>query len=752
MAFCTRIKNIGVCSKLLNWELSLMEQEKLEYNKSNESKTLEAAEYKGPTMTFSLTPTPRLDQGTPEAMRGTIRNYFLETWEVYEDLFKILSCDEAYFTRADPLRHPLIFYLGHTATFFINKMVLAKVINDRINPHYESIFAVGVDEMSWDDLNDKNYQWPTVAEAWDYRNKAKEIIEKVIAELPLNMPITEDDPFWVVMMGIEHERIHIETSSVLMRQLPLELVNKGDSWPVCSLSAEPDANEMKDVSPGLVKQGQNENHPYYGWDNEYGALETMVSGFKASRCLVSNREFNDFVEAGGYKTEKWWTEEGWDWRSYRKAEYPSFWVKKGDATYNLRCLAEEVPMAWNWPAEVNYLEAKAYCNWKAETTGKPVRLPTEAEWYRLLEVSGLNDNDDWTGIKANINLSQYASSCPVNENNHGDFFDVVGNVWQWTETPISGFPGFKVHPLYDDFSTPTFDTRHNLFKGGSWISTGNEATPFARYAFRRHFYQHAGFRTIESEAEVKIIGDVYETDSSVSQYCEFHYGDEYFGVKNFPKAVAEICEELMEGRQFNRALDLGCATGRSTFELARFFPHVTGIDFSARFIRAGHDMQKNGSIRYAMASEGELVSYHEKTMEEFGLTETRERVEFWQGDAHNLKPQFNNYDLVLACNLVDRLYNPAKFLDHIAGRINKGGLLVLLSPYTWLEEFTPPEHWLGGRKVDGENLTTLEGLHNNLEPGFRLVTEPRDVPFIIRETARKFQHTLSQMSVWEKIT
>ena len=79
-----------------------------------------------------------------------------------------------------------------------------------------------------------------------------------------------------------------------------------------------------------------------------------------------------------------------------------------------------------------------------------------------------------------------------------------------------------------------------------------------------------------------------------------------------------------------------------------------------------------------------------------------------------------------------------------------GGLLVLMSPYTWLEEFTPRDKWLGGRKVDGENVTTLEGLRARLEPGFRMVAEPRDVEFVIRETARKFQHTASHMTVWEK--
>jgi formylglycine-generating enzyme required for sulfatase activity len=57
---------------------------------------------------------------------------------------------------------------------------------------------------------------------------------------------------------------------------------------------------------------------------------------------------------------------------------------------------------------------------------------------------------------------------------------VIGNVWQHTETPTMPFNGFRTHPIYDDFSVPTFDTRHNMIMGGSWISTGNEATRHAR--------------------------------------------------------------------------------------------------------------------------------------------------------------------------------------------------------------------------------------------------------------------------------
>jgi len=107
---------------------------------------------------------------------------------------------------------------------------------------------------------------------------------------------------------------------------------------------------------------------------------------------------------------------------------------------------------------------------------------------------------------------------------------VVGNVWQWTETPIYPFEGFEVHPVYDDFTTPTYDGRHNLIKGGSWISCGNEALRSSRYAFRRHFFQHAGFRYVVSDADATAPNTYYESDKQLSEYAEFHYGDEYFGV------------------------------------------------------------------------------------------------------------------------------------------------------------------------------------------------------------------------------
>jgi putative 4-mercaptohistidine N1-methyltranferase len=206
----------------------------------------------------------------------------------------------------------------------------------------------------------------------------------------------------------------------------------------------------------------------------------------------------------------------------------------------------------------------------------------------------------------------------------------------------------------------------------------------------------------------------------------------------------------MKGKPKNRALDIGCSVGRASFELAREFDFVNGLDFSARFIRIAYQMQEKGVLRYELPEEGEIVSYHERKLADLNLTEVAGRVEFYQADALNLKPQFAEYDLILAANLLDRLSKPAKFLSSIHERLNDGGLLVIASPYTWLEEFTSRENWIGGFRKDGEPYSTLDGLRDHLKAHFIMAADPCDVEFIIRETNRKFQHSVSQVTVWQK--
>ena len=670
-----------------------------------------------------ITTTLNLQQGTATEKRNEIRNYFLKTWEVDEKLYTQLKSDDVFYHRGDPLRHVLLFYLGHTAVFYINKLMLAKIIDTRINPEFESIFAIGVDEMSWDDLNEKHYNWPSVDAVREYRDKAKEVVLKVIDEVPLSMPVTWRDPFWIILMGIEHERIHLETSSVLIRQLPLNEVVSGRFGKICDTTGEAPENDMIPVSGSVVVMGKPEDHRFYGWDNEYGKYEERVDDFRASKYLISNGEYLKFIQDGGYRTPEYWTEEGWQWRTFKEAEMPLFWRKYGE-NYKLRLVAEEIPMPWNWPVEVNCLEAKAYANWKSRITGKKFRLPTEAEWLRLHETTGLKDADEWQQAPGNINLEYYTSPCPVDMFKQGDFYDIVGNVWQWTETPITGYPGFKVHALYDDFSTPTFDGKHNLIKGGSWISTGNEATIHARYAFRRHFYQHAGIRLVESDTPLTIVSNEYETDAEVTLSCETNWGDQFTNAPVFSFVLAKLVKEVAGERADLRVLDLNADTGRLAFELAQSYNDVTALDFTARMIRMPIKLQEKSFMRYVMKDEGELLLYRDVVLSDFGLEKGRENILFMQADAMNLKPIYTGYDVIVVPNLLEELNNPLLFLSKIHERLNENGWLIITSTYEWDETRTRRENWPGGFKQDGEPVTSLDGIKKILNMEFELTGEP----------------------------
>ncbi|WP_144821161.1 putative 4-mercaptohistidine N1-methyltransferase [Marinobacter piscensis] len=242
----------------------------------------------------------------------------------------------------------------------------------------------------------------------------------------------------------------------------------------------------------------------------------------------------------------------------------------------------------------------------------------------------------------------------------------------------------------------------------------------------------------------------YEDDGTLTQYLEFHYGEQWHGEANFPRALALAAIDAMDGRALNRALDIGCGCGRSSFELARAFAQVDGIDFSGKFIEQCQKMARDKMVRYARTEEGALVTPQERSLESLGLEHTAERVAFHQGDACDLGAEFTGYDLVLAGNLIDRLYDPSLFLTRIHERLNDDGLLLVASPYTWLEEYTPREKWVGGFQKEGEDYTTFDGLCDLLAPHFTLLIEPRTLPFVIRETRNKFQYSFSELTVWEK--
>jgi len=695
-------------------------------------------------------PTLVLHGDDPEAKREEIRRYFHASYDLDERLFDVMAADEAFYRRADPLRHPLIFYLGHTAVFYVNKLIMGGALETRVDPRFESMFAIGVDEMSWDDLDESHYDWPAVGEVRDYRRRVRALVDARIRELPLALPIGWDSPFWMVIMGIEHSRIHLETSSVLIRQLPLELLRESEHWPLCPDRGEPPANELVAVPGGTIELGKDRGDRLYGWDNEYGRHRAEVPDFAASRLLVSNREYLAFVEDGGYRDERWWTDEGRRWRDFRRAEHPIFW-RRADVGWRLRCMAAEIAMPWNWPVEVNQLEAKAFCNWLSDCTGEPIRLPSEDEWMLLRDRVIDGDPPDWRDAPGNLHLEHWASSCPVDRFRQGDFHDVMGNVWQWTETPIYPFPGFAVHPAYDDFSTPTFDDQHNLIKGGSWITTGNEAIRDSRYAFRRHFFQHAGLRYVRAEHAAPAYGDPYVTERDVTRACEAHWGADHLDTGNFYAALDDLVARHDGGAAKGAALHINCGAGRLAFELARRYERVLGLDFSARFIRVADALKAKGQVHYTRPQEGEIDAFHEVRLVGFDLADAAKRAEFFQDNAANLQSKWGTFDLVVATDLLDNMAAPRAFLEAIGALVDPGGLLVLACPWQWREDRTPREGWLGGFKdATGENQLDLAVIGEILADAFAPAGEPVDLRRVRHENDRRLTVLDEQVSVWRR--
>lgn len=247
--------------------------------------------------------------------------------------------------------------------------------------------------------------------------------------------------------------------------------------------------------------------------------------------------------------------------------------------------------------------------------------------------------------------------------------------------------------------------------------------------------------------------NIYESDRLLAEYLLFHYGsaDEIlpydFGPKDaldFPVRCVKECVNLARLPTEARALDIGCAVGRATFELSRHCRTALGIDFSHRFIEAATVLQREGALAYQRIDEGDLMT---PLTARVPPDIDRARVVFERGDAMELSHDLPRFDIVLMANVIDRLGDPARCLGRLPELVKSGGQLVITSPYTWLEEFTPRAKWLGGFVRDGRARKTLDALQGHLGDAFALVAT-RDMPFIIREHARKFQWSVAQTTVW----
>ncbi len=239
----------------------------------------------------------------------------------------------------------------------------------------------------------------------------------------------------------------------------------------------------------------------------------------------------------------------------------------------------------------------------------------------------------------------------------------------------------------------------------------------------------------------------YESDILRDWYLLFHYGSPeeiLAGVGFDPAGLPARCLEFpvttVEAAEvsgtIDRALDLGCAVGRSSLELSRVADEVIGIDFSASFIDVADQVRKGDPVTYSRYGE-----MHQPESLAVRLPEgvQPDRVSFEVGDAMSLREDLGRFDFVHAANLLCRLPEPQRFLDRLPDLVRLGGKLVMATPATWLPEYTPMENQPAG--------ATLDHLTEALGDAFTLVSV-KEIPFLIREHQRKLQLSTSQTSLW----
>ncbi len=243
---------------------------------------------------------------------------------------------------------------------------------------------------------------------------------------------------------------------------------------------------------------------------------------------------------------------------------------------------------------------------------------------------------------------------------------------------------------------------------------------------------------------------IYETEKKAREYLLFHYGaDENllpysFGPQNslhFPVRCVTECLDLNTLSPNSKALDLGCAVGRSSFELSRYCKNVVAIDKSKLFISLAKRLQSGEEVRYTLLGEGghTILRYARRPE-----NSNPDRIEFLCSDVMMLSSYGEVFDVVLAANLLCRLPNPRQFLQNLHHFVVSNGQLVLASPYSWLEEYTDKENWL---MLEGKS--SLESIQDCINDYFEL-QRSFDLPFLIRDHQRKYEWGVSEVSVWKK--
>jgi len=417
------------------------------------------------------------------------------------ELFEIARA-EAYYDRPIPLRNPICFYEGHLPAFSVNTLIKRGLKERGVDDEYETLFERGIDPEDETAVRNGGSQWPSRERILSYGERADRLVLEALARKDM---VREDDP---ALRGglaaytiLEHEPMHQETLRYMWHRLPYDKKVRPGRTPPPVTGGDPPRPATARIPAGTATLGLARERAPFGWDNEFPEHRVEVPSFEIDVHDVTNRDFLEFLEAGGYSRRDLWDEEGWQWRARDSIEHPLFWERE-DGRFLWRGMFERIPLPAAWPVYVSHAEARAYAAWKGRL------LPTEAQFHRAAygTPEGTERSYPWgeeppDPTRGNFDFASWdplpVGSFPAGSSAWG-VHDLVGNGWEWTSTIFEGFPGFRAMPTYPQYSTDFFDGNHYVMKGASPAT----AKELLRRSFRNWFrgnypYVYATFRTVK---------------------------------------------------------------------------------------------------------------------------------------------------------------------------------------------------------------------------------------------------------------
>ena len=414
-------------------------------------------------------------------------------------LFAIVK-SEAMFDRPIPERHRIIFYVGHLEAFDWNLLHENVFGLKSFHSEFDRLFAFGIDPVGGGLPSDQPADWPSLEAVRGYVQDIRSALDEKISS-DLDPGAHTRDGFsldTLLNVAIEHRLMHVETLAYMLHQLPL---NRKVPQEKQAVPSHPDiCHSMIQISAGETNLGLCRRSEAFGWDNEFELHKAQVPAFEIDRYVVTNQQFLNFMQSGGYETRSLWSDDDWDWKSARRVTHPVFWKKTGDSWF-YRTMFEEILLPPEWPVYVSHAEAAAYARWAGKA------LPTEAQWHRA--AYGTHEgperfypwhSEDPDPIRGNFDFYSWDPQ-PVNAHPRGQSaFGVegmLGNGWEWTSTIFAPFPGFEPFPFYRGYSADFFDGKHFVMKGGSARTAACMLRPTFRNWFQAHYqYVYSGFRCV----------------------------------------------------------------------------------------------------------------------------------------------------------------------------------------------------------------------------------------------------------------